>query len=454
MHISGKSGTENIHWQQRDEARGKLDSAKGDLKTLDQRIGDIERNIQNAKAQIRVVLGKQNKAENGAKLAELKGKVDAGWLKLAGNLARGLASLASKVGAGAVSITTQDVARDPTGAQTAARLRADAEDLGKVVGGYEQLIKSWTGSLDALRGQRDTLKDTIAAHASEMGRELRRAVKSDVSEKVDQGIGFVAETYANVVSSADRGLHALEKHAFSGLKKVSWAVAKFAADRELHGAYGDKAQLSKVHPNAALEASIASALTRIPVPVPVPRDELKLLTGPEPLLSLPAPSAPVGLLTYAGPKPAPTPTPKPPKPAVLPKGVDLVDVRQLYRLPEPKTGRDWAAMVFHVDYSKVGAELPGGERLRQRDIDQALDALGASKAIAYDNRSPKEVKRAITKRFGLKEEAGVNEVRVEIDRRAAAGVHPFASKKELDTKLAALGLEPSAEAIQILYAAA
>ncbi|MFO0724261.1 MAG: hypothetical protein U1E65_10790 [Myxococcota bacterium] len=438
-----------------------LESAKGQLKQVETQIHNVEDRMDRIRAKIHDLEGKKSSAEHQAAWATVREKVDAGWVKLTGNFAKKLVGLAGALGQRSFTVTTHDLEKDPHATKTSTLLRITGEEIASDIKSYQDMLKSWTTALGHLKQDRTELKDTIAAHSQALTKEWVRAVGAEVGQKVHAGLELAGTAYAAVAATTSGALKGLQKKMFSGLKQVSFAVANYAAEKELSGAKGDKEKLSKLKAGPALEASIASTLASVPVPVPVSRQAISHDASQVPPLFLDQVWPPLleavqkqpPLLTdgmpplFLLPPPAPTAVKAEQN---LPLGVELVDARDIYKLPPPKTGRDWVAMLAGVDYSKIGQELPDGTRLRERDVDEALKTMGATKAIKYQGQTVKDVKHNIEKRYGLKEGAALHDIRVEVDRRAAADISPFATAKELAAALSAHGLPVDAGANRIL----
>lgn len=473
----------NIHWQNRDALKTQLPAEQAKLKGLDAQAAKLEGNIAEVRGQLGDLKADVRKLDRQTFAAEVQEKVGGAWAKLTGTLGRGLVAMGSKLGGREFSVTTVDLQQDPTAEKTSAGLRAQVGQKKEEIEARKSQLQDWGSALDDLAtGPRKDQAEVVKAHSRAITTELFRAIGTDVSDGVKAGIGILGSAAAAFSDAVGERMQQAKKGLYSGLKDVAWTVANFAADRELAAAGGDKDGLSRLKPpGEALQASIASALSSVPVPVPVSKPAMQALLpdarpvidlvqiGPNvfaPLaqelsqLRLPAPQRQATLPAPQGQAALPAPAPiallpapvftEGRGPAQLPPGVELVDARELYRLPAPRTSREWVSMVAGVDYSRIGQEDAQGNRLRERDVDAALKTLGASKAIKYEGMPVKTVKHTIEKMFGLKEGASVGDVRREIDRRMAADVSPFTRAKDLDAHLAKIGLPPDADANQIL----
>jgi hypothetical protein len=482
----------NIHWQNRDALKAQLPAEQAKLERLDGQAAKLEGDVHEVRGQVSDLKADVRKLGRQTFAAEVQEKVGGAWAKLTGTLGRGLVAMGSKLGGREFSVTTVDIQQDPTAEKTSARLRAQVGQKKEEIEARKSQLQDWGSALnDLATGPRKDQAEVVKAHSRAITSEFFRAVGADVSDGVKTGIGILGSAAAAFSDAVGERMQQAKKGLYSGLKDVAWTVANFAADRELAAAGGDKDALSRLKPpGEALQASIASALSSVPVPVPVSKPAMmKLLPDPRPVidlvqispnvfgplaqelsqLRLPAPAQPLALPAPQGQAalpaaqgqaalPAPAPIALLPAPAStdsrgqaqLPPGVELVDARELYRLPAPRTSREWVSMVSGVDYSRIGQEDAQGNRLRERDVDAALKTLGASKAIKYEGIPVKSVKQTIEKMFGLKEGASVGDVRREIDRRMAADVSPFTRAKDLEAHLAKIGLPPDADANQIL----
>lgn len=262
--------------------------------------------------------------------------------------------------------------------------------LSKELPRLREQLAAWAGALEQLAAQREVVAAQMSAHATAMTEALQT-----ITEGRDEALGAVD-------AAAHQAAH------LPGPARMSFfGVMKYLCTPNYDESLGE------------MVLNVAERLmAETPVPVPVASDDPNA-----------KPLAPDEILT-------------PPKRA---PDLPTVDARTLFELPEPKTGRDWLCMVAGLDFGAIR-----DRRHLTREFDDALKVMKVP--IRHQAQPVKDVKRHITRRFGLKERAGPNEVRDEVHRRIVAGVDRFLPADAFEKHVRGLGLEAGASAKQIAAA--
>ncbi len=405
----GGAPKSHVHWDNAKEQVTKQAGIKERINSVEDQISKLNQRIRDSRADVNKLTGENKvlltRAQELERAHTLGGQVS----MFARRVGRGLNNLFRALAGRPPVLTVSDIESDPKATDTPKKLRGLAElrtiQIGEIEDRIAPNIRQWSQSLETLAAQRDALSETLRNHSRALLKEVRLAGKHAASERFDAAVrsmGAVADTGARFFGPR---FQALRASVFGGLKRFSVSVANWAAKNEAKAAESTASSLAEVEPlHEELEHSIGRASVMVPVPVRSPR-----LTAEQ-------------------------------------TGLPLVDVRALYRLPDPVDGREWVAMLVGLDYTAARDRT----HLR-REFDDALKAMRLP--IAHRNRgsvfSPRDVRRKITQMYGLDKKASAADIRYELHRRVAAGADTFMRHDEFEARLEDMGLPKDANPQQI-----